>query len=53
VSKDTLRHEIEELRQKLARLEDLQRRQDHETWLQFQRERQEAIKAAETVSPRL
>lgn len=44
-----LREEIEQLRQKLARLEELQRRQDEEAWRQFQRERAEAFASAERV----
>lgn len=45
-----LRAQVEQLREKLARMEALLKRKDAEAWTQYQRERAEAIRHAERVS---
>lgn len=46
-----LREEIRQTRERLARLEELQKRQDDAEWREFQRERAEAIKQADRRAP--
>lgn len=53
IDTQTLREQVAELKNRLARMQAMLDQRDQESWQQYQRERAEAIRQADKIAARL